>query len=665
MPPCKKNKAAATTEPSGTEERRIIRRRTRGSLQDLPDFAVEIQLEVFSNLHPRDLLNLARTCKRFREFFLHPSNERLWTAARESVEDLPERPPFLSEPAFVNLLFFTHCHSCGKPNIRKIIWQWFVRYCPGCVTSMSYHYCETEDKINDQALHLPNRLTLFSKCDLDDVFGMYITKSSYSMRRINPFTSKYFRFHKRDVVPFLNELGGSTCETASTLVQRRKRDFAERMKHARRCQNWYDHQHEVWMAGLDTKREQRFEEIVHRLRDMGWDEEIEYLGEEGLEEMASLPVVAQSSKLTPKNWEKVLYAVQDFLENTRKQRLSEARTEVLRSRFLDLKEALLSHYVQLPRIPIMDCRPDDVDFAMMDECKAVADAPTSATVTREDFADIIPNIASRWEEQRKIEHREAIRKCIGSIAEDAESLTLAVAIFPCVMCSRGTQPLAFYHWPDVLAHPCGRMRGNVFMFIEGGAIDWEQAVYNVAACRNDSSYWNCRFPYALKNLYGSEANLERAVKNMRGIVEALGLDPEHATVDDLRKCEGRVRCVQCSSHDLMEDCQDMVYTWEAAFAHAWSKKSLIEHNQWESVGADDMKIVTKLEKSGHDEFPSLWIPGSVWVCSLCVDWDGKGEDVVLHLLTSHDLKVFSLGETIYLHPGKSMGVVRPPVVFPY
>lgn len=70
------------------------------------------------------------------------------------MDNLPQRPPFLSEPAFINLLFFSHCHvsaylnlpsstvimlawqSCGKPNIRKVIWKWFARYCPGCLTSM-------------------------------------------------------------------------------------------------------------------------------------------------------------------------------------------------------------------------------------------------------------------------------------------------------------------------------------------------------------------------------------------------------------------------------------------------------------------------------------------------------------------------------------------------
>ncbi|RDX50896.1 hypothetical protein OH76DRAFT_1481957 [Lentinus brumalis] len=474
----------------------------------------------------------------------------------------------------------------------------------------------------------------------------------------------------------MNELGGDgrtiSFKTASEIMQRHEEDLNERMQHAKRCRGWYDDQHAEWMDGLNTKRKQRFEEIIKRLRDVGWEKEIDFLvAENSLDDMASLPVVQQSSKLTPKTWEKVLAAVKEFLERTRKDRLAKERGEVLRPRFLDLEQAILSYCVQLPRVPRMDCRPGYVDLAMMDECKAIADAPGSQTVTREDFAAIMPDLASLWEEKRKQELGEAIRKCFGSLGEEVEPLALAIAVFPCTLCSRGTQPLAFYHYPDVLAHPCGRMHGDMRMFFEGGGVEWDQAVYNNAVCRTfaNDPYSKCRFPFALKNMCRSDAILQRTLKNMRGIVEALGLDPARAAVDELRMCEGRVRCVQCStSQTATEDHQDMVYTWDAALVHAWSKKSLIEHDQWESVGSNDMQTIKKLEEKEHVRFPSLWSPGSVWACSLCVDWDGEGHDVVSHLLTEHNIttaaKCTSDG-TLYLHPGKSVAVIRPPIVFPY
>ncbi len=117
--------------------------------------------QVYSYLYPRDLLALARTCKRFRAFLLHRSNESLWRAARENVGNLPPCPQFMSAPAFLNLLFSTHCQvrtirvaclnpdsktdmpdddscvqNCGKSPVWKAMWAWFARYCPNCVIAL-------------------------------------------------------------------------------------------------------------------------------------------------------------------------------------------------------------------------------------------------------------------------------------------------------------------------------------------------------------------------------------------------------------------------------------------------------------------------------------------------------------------------------------------------
>lgn len=40
--------------------------------------------------------------------------------------------------------------------------------------------------------------------------------------------------------------------------------------------------------------------ITRRLKEMGWAEDIELLDQQGIHKMANLPVVRQSSKLTPK-----------------------------------------------------------------------------------------------------------------------------------------------------------------------------------------------------------------------------------------------------------------------------------------------------------------------------------------------------------------------------
>lgn len=56
-----------------------------------------------------DLLNLSRTSKSFRTFLMARSAVPLWRAARNNVPDLPPCPDDLSEPAYANLVFDTHC----------------------------------------------------------------------------------------------------------------------------------------------------------------------------------------------------------------------------------------------------------------------------------------------------------------------------------------------------------------------------------------------------------------------------------------------------------------------------------------------------------------------------------------------------------------------------
>ena len=71
----------------------------------------DVSWQIVVLLHPRDLLNLARTSKDWRAFLMNRKQEPLWKAARIQQEPtMPDLPPFLSEPAYANLMFFKHCH---------------------------------------------------------------------------------------------------------------------------------------------------------------------------------------------------------------------------------------------------------------------------------------------------------------------------------------------------------------------------------------------------------------------------------------------------------------------------------------------------------------------------------------------------------------------------
>ncbi|TBU33703.1 hypothetical protein BD311DRAFT_390362 [Dichomitus squalens] len=111
--------------------RRHLRGR-RGGLKDMPAMPLDILFEIFGFMHPRDLLNLARTTRNFRTLLMSKRSTSFWKEARKQIEGLPKPPYYLSEPAYANLLFFPHCHNCLKSNIHTVIWVFSARYCRSC-----------------------------------------------------------------------------------------------------------------------------------------------------------------------------------------------------------------------------------------------------------------------------------------------------------------------------------------------------------------------------------------------------------------------------------------------------------------------------------------------------------------------------------------------------
>lgn len=75
--------------------------------------------KVFAHLRPVDLLNLSRSSKPFRRLLTSRDSVPLWKASRtRNVAGLPDCPSFISEPAYANLCFDSHCHVRGFTMTR-------------------------------------------------------------------------------------------------------------------------------------------------------------------------------------------------------------------------------------------------------------------------------------------------------------------------------------------------------------------------------------------------------------------------------------------------------------------------------------------------------------------------------------------------------------------
>ena len=65
--------------------------------------------QVCFHLKPLDLLQLARSTRSLNQILMSRKSRLIWRAARNSVKDLPDCPPDLSEPEYARFIFEQCC----------------------------------------------------------------------------------------------------------------------------------------------------------------------------------------------------------------------------------------------------------------------------------------------------------------------------------------------------------------------------------------------------------------------------------------------------------------------------------------------------------------------------------------------------------------------------
>ncbi|EIW59875.1 uncharacterized protein TRAVEDRAFT_47177 [Trametes versicolor FP-101664 SS1] len=657
---------AATSRPKATTagpdtSKRIVR---KGRLQALPDLPLEIQCEIYKQLDLEDLHNLLRTCKKFNEFFLDRDNElQLWVPARANTPGIPDRPPWMSEPAFVHLLYAPNCHNCGASNIRKIIFGCFIRLCASCIMDRTVNYDEArvEAAKIDDGWALQN---LFFSRSYTAIF--HVQRRSVA-RYSDP---KFNRILKDDVVRVFERymaLPGPLGRYSQDFYLQMKAETTARLPYANAIQDWLEDHEEERKAHLGDARKQRFDGILARLRDSDWKIELDFLGDEGIETLSNMPVVRQSTKLTEGSWQKVLAALDGFLNETREKRLDKELRAALTARFELLEEAIRAHYVTLPRTAKMDCRPRCIDFAFRPECRAILDVPTSETVTLDQFTTVIPTLAEKWDADRRKELLKYIRPHLGKVAPDVDPLSLAIAVFRLKNLDKSCYvDIGRMHYPTIFTHDCsfsncfrGAKLKNAEAFRQEEtytrtvqSLEWGSYEHGKLVERPDDAVY-LDGPFHLNELAGrSEAAC--AVQCMRRIVSALGLDPERATFDDLERSDVWLRCVTCEKARPKSAIWAM--SWMRAYTHdedhrtGQAGKSVVP--KWRRVSDKDMGKVRTLRvlESYH---ATDFYDRALWSCSLCPAFDAKGATMAKHLQESHGVSDIAQADkdgVIYLHP---------------
>ncbi|KAL4252491.1 hypothetical protein ABKN59_002772 [Abortiporus biennis] len=554
------NNEAAVATGSG---RRNLRGR-RGSLKVLLEMPLDILYEIFSCMHPMDLLNLTRTSKDFRALLMSKTSANLWKAARGTVEDFPDCPSFLSEPAYANLAFDGRCYNCFKPS-KHIIWPFLVRYCNKCKDEMTTTYSTLLSiSENIDQFTFPQSMV----CFIPDKHGLIRT------------------MHKPDVPNVIRKYKILSKDEQPPFVKERQNLVREIQAFARKGETWYKNKQNARSEELETIRKNRLQEIIKRLRQMGWADELEKLKTQNYAPLTKLASVRLSKPLTDRTWQKMQDEVVLCMNDAKMRRVRAERRITLRRRILVLKSVLDSFHAGYKA---QKCGfPPLMEWIMMPRIRVILDTPNDTVVDESTFdflKDEWSPLSISWQDEATQNLRNMVEKDVN--IDDANVDPLSLAIGSCFYSPKG---YSVHIFPSVLSHID---RPSFFTPEPDLPVEptYEEFVRDILDL---SGRWN---PERFK------VNVELA----QSVVKAFGLDPSSATREDMDLLKTRISCRLCNKSDGKP-----VMTWRAAIEHHHSNHRT-KTAEWDQVEEDEMQLAEPLEAAAAVAFEKE----PYWYCRRC------------------------------------------------
>ncbi|KAI0645572.1 hypothetical protein C8Q79DRAFT_965195 [Trametes meyenii] len=533
--------AVPSNSPSANaiaKPRRRVVRGHLGGLKDMPSMPLDILIEIMGLLTPKDLLNLARTSKNFRAFLLDRKFEHVWKAARSQVPGLPDRPPYFSEPAYANLMFFDNCYNCGKSNVQHVYWEFGVRYC--------------NEKCGGQivvARNLPGAVVIAENIAYLQRLYDPVVSQSPSRRSSN----RPVRF-KPEVDAF-REKWMSLTDDAERLqfIKECQEKTSERRKHTFLLQHWADYCKGQKELDNDRMKQERFNAVKERIRQEGWGKELDSMSGYEISRICVLPAVDKTTKLTNQAWGAMRESVMKIVLEHRDKMLAKERRKAIIVRLQVMREAIAAHHEALgrnkrPRTKEDDRQPRPGDLAYLSEFHKIISTDPEVPLTKESFSSALESLADiieRWtEKQRERYEARALHGLRRTPAAESENLfELAVCTFSC---TRGCRD-GWLRWPDLLGHPCFRPRFG--RYAESMKDDFDSAAHT--ACDRELFYG-----------HNPDVVFNPHLGMTRCVIRACGEDPDTVTWDAMQASSARLRCTKCSHAHSCE-----VYDWLSAMSH--------------------------------------------------------------------------------------------------
>ncbi|CAG8475768.1 8195_t:CDS:2 [Dentiscutata erythropus] len=241
-----------------------------GKRQKQPKVCVFIILppEMFINvcqyLPPKDLLSLARVCKRFNGYLsaeTSTTTQEIWRASRTSyLPYLQMSPPEgMTERQYVKLVLERGCQFCDRSKIRKVYWEFFVRSCEDCL----------KDRIQRKEDLLPEFMNDGRSSD-DVIAGLtYIpswVRRSYYMRNSRMCPSSLYWID--DIIKTVEEYQNLPLHARNDWIKQKKEEGMAKMREVNQRRLDYDRGMRELVQQNSAKKNERSRLIKSRIQTM-------------------------------------------------------------------------------------------------------------------------------------------------------------------------------------------------------------------------------------------------------------------------------------------------------------------------------------------------------------------------------------------------------------
>ncbi|KAF8882933.1 hypothetical protein CPB84DRAFT_1790578 [Gymnopilus junonius] len=477
-------------------------------LSRITDVPEDIFYEITKHLDPLSVLHLAQLSQGFRSILMSKSSSRIWKASRANVPSLPDLPPCLSEPQYVDFMFNNERCQVMSDSVLQV-WLMFIEY------RRSDFFHVANNKWERSYLGSLERLRTY-------VPTIKVRQSKWTFARDGRrWTTLY---HKNTDWLWKDQYGQAAYKMKWVDVKIEERKLISENKES--YMDWCKER----KYGQEEERRGR---IINRIFQLGWENEFNKCAPWP----GNSPVIIKAcqKELTDQDLSNLEPSLNQLMQNLQQQRLDTERSKLLRGCFPVLKSILEAFIRTLPPNSIYPSVVDVSDDPCVNEIITISNTPDLSEQSCKAISDLLPRVTQNWLEQKTNEvlvstqkmlrlHQEIGSETIlpSSALRQKEGLHLAIISFECSICKRHSKPLSILRYPKVLMHGAN-YHGTFFT---------SQPQLNKVV---ENTSWN----------EGDIMFNPATMTFMAEIVRLCGLDPRTTTASDMDLLNPSIKCTTC------------------------------------------------------------------------------------------------------------------------